>query len=117
MKKEFAGAEGFMIPRPAGHVLSDVGVDQPGPLGLKSTKASRIFALPSRRALTSVPWRTMPGLQSLEQVVVVGGGAVLGDDLLLLPSLGLLEDLLGGFARFRRGLGHSLILCDCEIKC
>ena len=39
-----------------------------GPLGLKSTNASRIFALPSRNAFTSVPCSTMPA-SSLSMMV------------------------------------------------
>jgi hypothetical protein len=117
MKKQFAGAEGFMIPRSARTVLSDVGIDQPRPAGLEIDEGVAVvrFALAKGFDLGAVQDQT--GFESLEQVVVVGGGAILSDDLLLLSLFGFACGLTGGFARFRGGLGHSLILCDCEIKC
>ena len=49
-------------------------------MGLKSTKASRILAFPSRKRFHFGAVKDDPGLHTLQKVVVIAGGAILRDD-------------------------------------
>src|ERR1700680_3586959 len=87
-----------MVPRAAGQVLGDVGVDQPGAAGLEIDEgvADIRLSLPQGFNLGAV--KNQAGLEFLHQNIVVGGGAVLGD-----PQLFGLLRLLGWF-------GHAVQL-------
>ena len=86
-----------MVPGAAGNVLCNVGVDEPGAVGLEVDKgvADVCFSFAKGFDLGAVKDQT--GLELLKQMVVVGGGAVLGDDLVLF--------LLLDFSGFFGGLG------------
>jgi hypothetical protein len=77
-----------MIPRSARTVLSDVGIDQPRPAGLEIDEGVTDVRFAFAKGFDLGAVEDQPGLESLEQVVVVGGGAILSDDLLLLSLFG-----------------------------
>ena len=70
-----------MVPRTAGHVLSDVGVYEPGAAGLEIdiSIANIRFSLAKSLDFGTVEDET--GLITLEQMIIVRGGAILRHDL------------------------------------
>src|SRR5580704_10555204 len=98
-----------MVPGAAGIVLSNVGVDEPGAAGLEVDKGVADVCFSFAKGFDLGAVKDHASLEPLQQVVVVGGGAVLGDDLILF--------LLFRFFGLLGWLGHSLILRDTEVKC
>jgi hypothetical protein len=109
VEKEFTGPKRLVIPGAARAILSDVSVDQPGSAGLKIDESIADVRFPFTQGFDLCAVKDHAGFVFLQQVVVVGGGAVLGDDLLFLFTFGFVG-LLGW-------LGHSLILGDTDVKC
>ena len=70
-----------MVPRTAGHVLCDMGVNEPraSRLEVHIGVANIRFSFAERLYLGSVQYD--PRFHPLQKGVVVGGGTVLGDDL------------------------------------
>ena len=112
MKKKFAFAKWFVIPRAAGHVLSDVGVDEKRAAGLEVHVgvANVGFALAEGLDLGTV--KDQPRFDLFEDVVVVRSGAILRDDLFarLLRVLSFLGALPGLLGRLSHNLSFYLIM-------
>ena len=117
MEKKLAGAERLVIPGAAGHVLGDVSVDEPGAAGLEIDKGVADVRFAFAKGFHFGTVEDQAGFVFLEQVIVIGGGAVLGDHRFLFHVFGLTRVLAGGLGGSRCGLGHSLILRDTQVKC
>lgn len=106
MKKQLAFAERFVVPRTAGHVLSDVGVDEERAAGLEVHVGVTDVGLAFAQGFDFGAVKDEARLHFFEDVVVVGGGAVLRDDFFagLFGVLSLFGDLPG----FGGWLGHNL---------
>ena len=106
VKKEFAFAERLVIPRAAGHVLGDVGVDEEGAAGLEVdvSVADVSFAFAEGLYFGAVKYES--SFHLFEDMVVVRGGAVLRDDFFAW-ILGVLRFLLA-LSGLRGRLGHNL---------
>ena len=106
MKKQLAFAEGFVIPRAAGHVLSDVGVDEERTARLEVDIIVADVGFAFAEGLDLVAVKDESRFHLFEDVVVVRGGAVLRDNFFarLLRILGLAGALPGLLGR----LGHNL---------
>src|SRR5262249_7690008 len=114
VEEKLARAEGFVIPGAAGHVLGDVGVHEPRTVGLEVDigVADVRFALAQRLHFGAAKGEA--GFKAFEEVVIVGGGAILRDDRLG-GLLGLFRRLLalrwnGGPSRLGDRLRHSVPL-------
>ena len=107
MKKEFALAEGFVIPRAAGHVLSDVSIDKEGAAGLEVHVGVADVGFAFAKGFDFGAVKDEAGLHFFEDVIVVRGGAVLRDDFFagLFGVLALFRELPG----FGAWLGHNLL--------
>jgi len=106
MEQELAVPERLVVPRATSQVLGNMCVYQPGSEGLKSTKASRMFALPCRRALTSVPCRNYTGFRALQKMIIVTGGAVWATT----SSPALLADCTDFLAGLATALHYTIVL-------
>src|SRR5260370_31792659 len=113
MKEKFSFAERFVIPRAAGHVLGDVGVDKERAAGLEVHVgvADVGFAFAQRFDFRAV--KDQARFHSFKDVVVVGSGAVLRDNFFarlfrVLPFRPFCGALLRTLSGFRRWLGHNL---------
>src|SRR5713226_6621668 len=96
VQEQLARAQRFVIPWAAGQVLSDVGVDQPGATGLEIDVGVADIGLPLAKGFYFGAMEDQAGIIALQEMVIVGSGAVLRDDLLF----GLVG-LFGLFGRFR----------------
>jgi hypothetical protein len=83
VQQEFTGAQGFMVPRAAGHVLSYVGVHQPRAAGFEIDVGVANIRLSFAKSFHFGAVKDQPGFIPLQQMIIVGGGAILRDDLLL----------------------------------
>ena len=110
MKKQFALAERFVIPRAAGHVLGDVGVDQEGAAGLEIHVGVADVGLAFAQSLHLSAMKDQARFHLFKDVVVVRGRAVLRDDLFarLVRIFTLFGALLGALPGFTSWLGHNL---------
>src|SRR5579864_4179921 len=111
MKKQFALAERFVIPRAAGHVLGDVSVDEKGAAGLEVHVGVTDVGLAFAQGFHFGAVKDEARLHLFEDMIVVRGGAILRDDLLagLLRGLALLRALSGtALHGFTSRLGHNL---------
>jgi len=97
VKQEFAGAERFVIPGTARHVLGNVGVNQPRAGGLEVDIGVANIGFAFAKGLNFGTMEDKPGLNLVEQVVIVGGGAVLGDDGVFFGVFALYRLLTGMF--------------------
>src|SRR5882762_903271 len=106
VKKQFTFAERFVVPRAAGHVLGDMGVDEERAAGLEVHVGVANVGLAFAQGLHLGAVKHESRFHLFEDVVVVRGGAVLRDDLFarFLGVLTLLEALSG----FTSWLGHNL---------
>src|SRR5579859_939067 len=99
MQEELARTERLVVPRTAGHVLRNVCVNQPCAAGLEIDIGIADIRFPFAQGLHLGAMQDQAGLKSVQQVKIVGGGAILGNN------------LLAGFASllgFLRGLRHNL---------
>ena len=106
VKKELAFAEGFVIPRAAGHVLGDMGVDEEWAAGLEVDVGVADVGFAFAEGLHFGAVKDESRFHLFEDVIVVGRGAVLRDDLLA-RVLGVLPFLLA-LPGLRSWLGHNL---------
>src|SRR5579883_1297780 len=108
VKKQFAFAERLVVPRAAGHVLRDVGVDQKRAAGLEVHIGVADVGLAFTQRFHFGAVKNEAGLEFFEDVIIVGSRPVLRDDLFA-GTFGLLTfRLLGVLGR----LGHNLSLPD-----
>src|SRR6202008_3314218 len=103
VKQKLAVAERFMVPRPARHILRDVGIYQVSPAGFEvHERVSDVgLALAERLHFRAVQHQAR--FEPLKYMVMKGGGPVLRDNLLA-RSFGILT-LLGPLII---GLSHNL---------
>jgi hypothetical protein len=85
VKQEFAVAEGFVVPGTAGHVLSDVGVNEVSAAGLKVHIGVADIRFPLAQSFYLGAMQHQACFQLLKDMVIVGSRAILGDDLFLGP--------------------------------
>src|SRR5215472_14880972 len=104
VKKKFAIAERLVIPGTARQVLRDVGVDQIWAAGLEVHIGVADVGLAFAQRFHFGAVQDQPGFELFKKVIVVGGGAILRDD--LLARLGALFTLRL-LSVFRRP-GHNL---------
>ena len=104
VKKELTLAEGLVVPRAAGHVLGDVGVHEERATGLEIHVGVADVGLAFAEGLHFGAMEDEAGFEAFEDVIVVGGRAVLGDDLFGGPGGLFTLRLLGVFG----GPGHNL---------
>src|SRR5579859_465123 len=95
MEQQLAAAQGFMIPRTARHILSDVGVDEPGSIWFEVDVSVANIRFSFAKGFDFGAVKDEAGFQPFEKMIVIARRAILGDDGLL--------GLLGLFC----GLGHS----------
>src|SRR5215471_4923017 len=95
VKKQFAIAEGFVVPRAAGHVLGDMRVDKVGAAGLEVHVSIADIGLAFAEGFHFGAVEDQAGLEPFEKMIVIGGSAVLRDDLLARPF-----GLLASFSTF-----------------
>jgi len=77
LQKQLAGPERFVVHGPPARYCAMWAFTSHGPLFLKSPYASRMFALPSRKAFTSVTVQDQTRLITIQQGVIKGCGAIL----------------------------------------
>src|ERR1700676_4890405 len=106
VKKQFALAERFVVPRAAGHVLSDVRIDEKRAAGLEIHVGVADVGLAFAQSLHLGAVKHEPRFHFFEDVVVVGSGAVLRDNFFA-RLLGVLA-LLGALRGFPGWLNHNL---------
>src|SRR5579863_7102007 len=106
VKKQLAFAERLVIPRAAGHVLGNVGVDEEGAAGLEVDVSVADVGFAFAKSLHFGAVKDEARFHLFEDVIVVRGGTVLRDDLLarVLGALRFLLALCGPGGR----LGHNL---------
>ena len=106
VKKQLAFTEGLVIPRAAGHVLSDVGVDEERDAGLEVDVSVADVGFAFAKGFHFGAEKNESRFHLFEDVIVVGSGTVLRDDLFA-RVLGVLRFLraLSGLGRW---LGHNL---------
>ena len=105
VKKQLAFAEGFVIPRAAGHVLGDVGVDEERAAGLEVDVGVADVGFAFAECFHFGAMKDESRFHLFEDVVVVRGSAVLRDDFFArLLGLGFWRDLPG----LRGWLAHNL---------
>ena len=110
MKKQFAFAEGFVIPRAAGHILGDVGVDEERAAGLEIHVGVANVGFAFAESFHFGAVKDEACFHPFEDVVVEGGGAILRDDLFarLFGVLALLGALLGALPGLLSWPSHNL---------
>ena len=106
VKKELAFAEGFVIPRAAGHVLGDMGVDEEWAAGLEVDVGVADVGLAFAKSLHFGAVKDESRFHLFEDVIVIRGGAVLRDDLFA-RVFGVLRFLLA-LSGLGGRLGHNL---------
>ena len=106
VKKQLAFAEGFVVPRTTGHVLGDVGIHQKRAAGLEVNIGIADVGLAFAESLDLGAVKNESRFHPFEDVIIVGGRAVLRDDLFA-RLLGVLA-LLGNLPGFTSWLGHNL---------
>src|SRR5467141_3796107 len=80
VKKQFTFAERFVVPRAAGHVLGDMGVDEERAAGLEVHVGVANVGLAFAQGLHFGAVKHESRFHLFEDVVVVRGGAILRDD-------------------------------------
>src|SRR5271165_2552224 len=82
VQEQLAIAEGFVIPGAAGRILRDVGVDQERPAGFKVHEGIANVGFALAQSFHFGAMQHQARFELLKNVVVVGSGAILRDDLL-----------------------------------
>ena len=111
MKKQFAFAERFVVPRAAGHVLRDVGVDEKRAAGLEVHVGVADVGLAFAQGFHFGAVKDESRFHLFEDVIVVRSRAILRDYFFarLLGVLAFLRALLGTTPHgFTSRLGHNL---------
>jgi len=110
VKKKFTLAEGLVVPRAAGHVLGNVGVDEKRATGLEIHVGVADVGFAFAEGFDFSAVKDEACLHPFEDVVIVGGGAILRDDFLarLFRVFALLGALLGALPGLLSRLGHNL---------
>ena len=106
VKKKFTLAEGLVVPRAAGHVLGDVGVDEERAAGLEIHVGVADVGFAFAEGFHFGAVKDEARFHLFEDVVVVGGGAILRDDSFA-RLLGVFA-LLGALPGLLSWLGHNL---------
>src|SRR5882724_2687741 len=107
VKKKFAFAERLVVPRAAGHVLGDVGVDEERAAGLEVHVGVADVGFALAESLHFGAMKDEPCFHLFEDVVVVRRGTVLRDDFFA-RLLGAFRFLLA-LSGLRGWLGHNLL--------
>ena len=92
MEEELAVTQRLVIPRAAGQVLRDVGVDEPSSIGFEVHIGVANIRFSFAQSLYFRAVQHHPGFQPFQDVIVIRGRSVLRDDLFTF-ALGLLDRL------------------------
>jgi hypothetical protein len=84
VEQELARAERFVVPWTARTVLGDVSVDEPRATGLEIDEGVADVCLTLAESFDLGAMKDQSGFELLQEVVIVRGGAILGDDLFFL---------------------------------
>jgi len=107
VKEEFASAEGFVVPGTAGHVLCNVGVNEPCSSGTEIDVGVANIRFSFAQGLHLGAMEDQAGFEAIKEVVIVGSSAILSNN--LLSGFGALFGLLCGLGdRFGHRLRHNL---------